>query len=914
MIKVVELSKSFSNRKLFSSFSYEFKNIGMYFLLGESGSGKSTLLNILSGLDQNYLGAVYFKNNNIKNLNILDLRKNNFSFIFQSFNLFENDTVFNNLLLVINSKNKEEIENKIYKVLKELDILSLKDMYVKNLSGGEKQRVCIARSLLTDPDVIFADEPTGSLDSNNAINIFEILKEISKTRLVIVVSHDEGIATNYANYILKIVDHKVIEIKKGKIKDKVILKNKNNKEKSRISLRFISQHIKNNIKSKRLRFIITNLFFSFSLLVLGLSLLINFTLRDNLVSSFDSLMGNESLVLKRKDDDVELKEFYGASKSEVDEISKKYKEDIEYVGVNYLVDFENFFIDENELYNVTKTPISKMEGFNIRHFNEFIFVNNIEDLEIGLNQSLKDDEIILGMNYPSMKALCSSLFIEKTYEILNEFLKTNKVLVSLYLKNESRNYSDEQVFVLKGVTKSVRPEVYHTNPLFNEILFENNMRFPSSLEINKTFELPRIMKKVYYISLKDHQSIFLDKIFLDKDYDNYLFENDSITYSPLNYTKESRKQYVFSIFGKFFNRKILTYLSSYIDVNNYYYSTNGGYINYGNSLFSGFSNSLFIGKDKDKVEQFVDNYLSLSVEKRNNVVIDEDLAFGDSLSLNGDNVKFTSLKENLIKGENPKFLDEIGISSFLANKINLDIGDEAYFVLVNPDFYKNDRENQFKTIKLTIGGIYENNSPLLYHLPNFSIKLFRDLFKISSFNLIINSIVIESSNKYKESYINKLNNLLDEYEFVNMLSYVKESISSTLNILEYILLFISLFVMIFALLILITINFINFEESKKEIATFLILGYDEKEVNKVYFLQNLNLVFSSMIESVFGTIIMSLLTCYITSKQLNVALIYSFPLIPVGFIIIITFIILLVLYPLLLKSIKRLEVVKSMHN
>ena len=331
-------------------------------------------------------------------------------------------------------------------------------------------------------------------------------------------------------------------------------------------------------------------------------------------------------------------------------------------------------------------------------------------------------------------------------------------------------------------------------------------------------------------------------------------------------------------------------------------------------MFSGFANPLFIAKNRDKVEEFVDKYLSLSLDKRNELIIDEDIAYGDSLSIDGENVKFTTLKEKLKVGNNPIFKDEIGISSALAKKLNLSITDEVYLVLINPDYSKHQNDEQFKTIKLNVSGIYENDSLLIYQDPLYSISLFRDLFKISSFNLIVNSIVIESQKKYSEEYITKLNKLLDEYEFVNMLSYVKSSISSTLSIIEVILLVVSLFVMIFALIILITINFIKFNESKKEIATFSLLGYDNFEINKVFFFENLELIFLSMIESIFGMIIMSLLISVIVSKELNVSINYSFPLIPIILIIVLTIVICLIIYPILLKSIKKINISKSMHS
>src|SRR5574344_2080792 len=215
MIKVKNLNKNFGSKIILNDVSYEFKDKNFYCILGQSGCGKSTLLNILSGLDVKFSGFISFKEMNYLNEErIRMIRSKYFGYIFQSFNLLENATVVENLKVAINSTtNKEKkIDKNINIILKKLSIENIANKLVKNLSGGEKQRVAIARALINNPKVIFADEPTGSLDSKNSENIFSILRDVSKNILVICVTHDGNLAKTYADSILKIIDGDLCEI------------------------------------------------------------------------------------------------------------------------------------------------------------------------------------------------------------------------------------------------------------------------------------------------------------------------------------------------------------------------------------------------------------------------------------------------------------------------------------------------------------------------------------------------------------------------------------------------------------------------------------------------------------------------------------------------------------------------------
>ncbi len=196
--------------KALDNVSYEFKPGKLYAIMGHSGSGKSTLISIL-GLIENYTsGKITINNEDISKLKDNDLsylRMKYIGFVFQDFYLDEHLKAYENVMLpMLINKNikKSERKEKAIKLLTELGLSERINHYPREMSGGEQQRVAIARSLANDPKIILADEPTGNLDETNEKLVFETLKKLAQNgKCVIVVTHSEEIK-NYADEILKI--------------------------------------------------------------------------------------------------------------------------------------------------------------------------------------------------------------------------------------------------------------------------------------------------------------------------------------------------------------------------------------------------------------------------------------------------------------------------------------------------------------------------------------------------------------------------------------------------------------------------------------------------------------------------------------------------------------------------------------
>lgn len=193
----------------------------IYCILGTSGSGKTTLLNMIAGLERASFGEIYIKDKPLHKMTERELtifRKKNIGFVFQSYNLMESMTALENvtLPLIFQRKNKKE---RLEKAKEILTIVGLGERYrhkPSELSGGQQQRVGIARAFVNNPSIIFADEPTGNLDSKTSLEMMEMFVKLVRenNQTLIMVTHDEFTAS-YADYVIKISDGLVTDIIKG---------------------------------------------------------------------------------------------------------------------------------------------------------------------------------------------------------------------------------------------------------------------------------------------------------------------------------------------------------------------------------------------------------------------------------------------------------------------------------------------------------------------------------------------------------------------------------------------------------------------------------------------------------------------------------------------------------------------------
>lgn len=413
-------------------------------ILGASGSGKTTLLNIIGGLDRYDSGDLIINNMSTKkfNDNLWDAYRNNcVGFIFQSYNLIGHLSVLENVEM---SLTLSGVKNKKDKALSALDRVGLKDHAYKKpnqLSGGQMQRVAIARAIVNDPEVILADEPTGALDTKTSKQIMELIKEISKEKLVIMVTHNPDLAKKYATRIIEVKDGEVISdsLPKEKYKDK------NNIEIKKTKMSFLTA-LKlsfNNIRTKKGRTFLTA--FASSIGIIGISIILSLSngfdkqvdiYQKNTLSNFPITISKSTMSM----DEKQMEEMMGSMMPGEDDYPKD--------KVIYSFDINSF--DMLHTNNITKEYIEYIEKLDdslisgisfTRATNLNLLVKNGEDVK-----NVSSNELNMGV---IPKELDKEDFMMEAFDLLDG--EYPKDITDIVLVVDSKNRVDTKILKALGL-------------------------------------------------------------------------------------------------------------------------------------------------------------------------------------------------------------------------------------------------------------------------------------------------------------------------------------------------------------------------------------------------------------------------------------------------------------------------------
>lgn len=504
MLKIRNVTKYYSkNGKKFvilKGINLDFSNQGLYVILGPSGSGKSTLLNLIGKIDKPNEGDIFYNDLNINEFNEKDTnnyRLNDIGFIFQQYNLISNLTVEDNILLGLeNHKIKKKDKDKLVEeILKKLDLLGYKKKKVNLLSGGEQQRVSIARALIKNPSTILADEPTGALDHKNSEIIMNLLKEISATKLVILITHNEELARLYGDEIIYLKDG---DVSNKETIHKEILNNfdiKSDKKEYKTSNFSFLNSLKittKNIFSKKVRSFLTLLGSSFGLIGLSLVLALSSGVNNYVkrVEKEASMMLPITIPIITEVDnssiDSSLIEFPSGdfiyandnvlSKNEVkiNYLNEKYINYLNYIKNNtpYM---EDFIINRSEDYAL------KIIGKNIS--DEIYLIDNTKEFSTNRNNAISKFFYSSNTTFHPMNG--SEDYIKENYDLL-------------YGSYPNFNNRNEAILVL---------DEYNSLPreMFSILGFEGFMSINFKDMVNKTY---KILNNDEYYNLNKNLDVY----------------------------------------------------------------------------------------------------------------------------------------------------------------------------------------------------------------------------------------------------------------------------------------------------------------------------------------------------------------------------------------------------------------------
>ena len=284
MLQVKNIYKEYKTgnlvQKALDDVSLNFRDNEFVAILGPSGSGKTTLLNIIGGLDRYDKGDLIINGISTKKYKDRDwdsYRNHTIGFVFQSYNLIPHQTILANveLALTISGEPRNIRKKKAIKALEQVGLADHIHKKPNQLSGGQMQRVAIARALVNNPDIILADEPTGALDSDTSIQVMNLLKEVAKDRLVIMVTHNPELAESYATRIVSLRDGKILSDTNPYIIEKEKQKKPEHKNLRKTSMSFLTSLSLsfNNLKTKKGRTILTS--FAGSIGIIGIALILS---------------------------------------------------------------------------------------------------------------------------------------------------------------------------------------------------------------------------------------------------------------------------------------------------------------------------------------------------------------------------------------------------------------------------------------------------------------------------------------------------------------------------------------------------------------------------------------------------------------------------------------------------------------
>ena len=340
--------------------SINFRKSEFVSILGQSGCGKTTLLNIIGGLDRYTSGDLIINGKSTKQFKDKDwdaYRNYSIGFVFQSYNLIPHQTILSNveLALTISGVSKKERRERAIKALEDVGLKEQIHKKPNQLSGGQMQRVAIARALVNNPDIILADEPTGALDTKTSVQIMEILKEISKNKLIIMVTHNSELAEKYSSRIIRILDGVITDDSDPYEQE---INPQTDKIKRRTSMKFFTAFrlSLNNLMTKKGRTILTS--FAGSIGIIGIALILSIS---NGVQNYINKVEEETLSsypITIQESTVDMSSMIQNLMGESSESSGNHEN-----GKIYSTDIMNEMIS---------TLSSKMESNNLKELKQYI--------------------------------------------------------------------------------------------------------------------------------------------------------------------------------------------------------------------------------------------------------------------------------------------------------------------------------------------------------------------------------------------------------------------------------------------------------------------------------------------------------------------------------------------------------------
>lgn len=850
-LAVKRLTRRFGRDIALKDFSYRFPKKGLVAILGNSGSGKSTLLKILAGLDAGYEGSARFHGKEWKGISEAkrrELRLKRIGFVFQDFQLLENETVLSNVYFQVEAVYQDKKEDKQKRAMDLLRFVGLEGKErktVSTLSGGEKQRAAIARSLCNDPSLLLADEPTGALDEKNSDLVFSLLKRVSASKLVIVVSHDKALVERFADVILLMNSGRLIEEKRlenaakpGQIPTIILHKRK---KKPRLSIPFLFTHAFHLAKAKKVRSLLFLGAMTTALAGLGISLFISTSIRGEIDSAFASLVPPDCIVMSpRSEGEPPLGNIAASDFDTCLALEDKYPDLVADHGSTLALDYESWFADDDRFLYQTGASVAVLTGFSMRSINDFLWLDDYQDAYVYPRKpvAMDVDEVVLGLPYQSMWTMCLSLHIERTYQSLGDAIAKKPIPLYLYARNETFGFEDEEVFSIIGIKESEYPCFYHLSHRWNREIIVDKMRF-RPIGVDETPN-PQYVQEIPYIELCGPYAEFLHLIRRDEEFSHLVFEPASSAYlptvCPLGQPCKVERYYVYQADKNGVSYEQLDVaVRGNPEIKGRQIVSPGGYFATTGSVAMGFASHFFLCESNEMALTMVDAYsvvpksASGAVAKVPNGVVD-----GSAYSSVNGGLRISPDLSGLRSGVPPSTCEEVAISSSLAKKFG---NPSELFVAaaIFSDEVGDNIESEFAVCPLKVTGIKEERFDTLFVNDDWTVDFLLTEARMSPFSLEpYGAVFTLSKGADARKVLSNLAKEFPEYRFANPAEEVSSSLDGTLRYVLVVLIAFSAVALFTCLLLFLLVAGILVGENKGEIRLFKAMGISKGDTSRAF--------------------------------------------------------------------------------
>ena len=822
--------------KALNNINISLPSTGLIFILGKSGSGKSTLLNLIGCMDKVTSGDVFINTVCVSGLNeskLNNYRNSCFGFIFQEHNLIENFTVYDNLKLPSTLKRLKYKKEDYDKYLSLVSLNDLGNRRVNELSGGQKARVSIARALIKNPNIILADEPTGNLDVTNSVQVFEILKSISKDRLVIVVSHDIEYAYKYADRVIEIEDGNIV--KDNTINQTLETNSETKIVKPRLSFLSAIKFSSLNLRKKTFRLIIISIILSITLALFGYSYL---------MSDIDIINTHVKTMIDNNETEMTLvKKIPGKNLSDINPALNISDEEIKYIRNNITNNIELTYrlVLDNEFMELEKNMDFENPNLELT-YNAYYNHTYTESTFIEKSKESLESLKLIGSAPTGNNDIA-------IYKVLADYLLINGTII---LDNDSKGNLIQKTWYPKDYNDLVNS---HKKILLTNGSFKNSKKYYVVITgiIDEDLSKFEVLKTIDRTKAEHEQKSLLDE-----------FSNK---YMPL------------------LNLRIVSdnfYKDTVIDKNNildnnlydltYTYNNEKYYTSFSSSLISSVEMNIYDGKKTRKISDI----------KEDEIVLDMALIS----KMNGGDKFYSEQLEIYTKKIDKEYEDKVKQREKKLEEEQKKLeSDPEYIVKEIPEVVKPDENkilddfnkkfiNDFgiigNTVNVTINDLYKENNSKTYDLKVIGY-VYGNNGNNDNKSLVNEKLISEYMRGNRETYKininekdeNKIKDLLVKYSddknfnITTLYSSTIKSLKTSVNKLSGLFKKISYGLIGFSIVLLTLYILMSINNSKKEIGILRSLGTKISGIYKIFYIEGLIIgVISIVLSSVliyFGT-------------------------------------------------------------